>query len=382
MTRAEVPKTDEQAGQRRRFPRRLWRHILCEFLLPLFSCLAAFSTLFLLFTIFDDFEDMSKAQVPLRIMVTYFLARIPQDLVNVIPVSVLMATSYMTVILGKNNELTAMRASGLSLPVCAMPVWFVSLLLCLLSLGIAEQWAPKCRDVCEEIQRVWVDGKKPQHQQDLQVVYASPATSRDWFFRSFHRQGGMSGVVVRQYDGTGRTSWVLEAQEADWQNGEWIFRQGSVDTYLYGQDSAHPEVSRETFAERRENWAETPEDVYEDSQVSGSLNVASLLRNLRATGDASPKKTNYLKVMIWNRLTFPLASLVGACFGFALSLVSGRSGVMQGFASAVGLLVLFYIVGQLMAVLGKNGNLGPFLAGGASNLLFTLAGILLVWKRR
>jgi len=371
-----------QGQQRRRAPRRLWGHILREFLLPLFSCLAAFSTLFLLFSILDDFEDMSKVQVPVRIMVTYFLAKIPQDMVNVIPVSVLMATSYMTVTLGKNNELTAMRASGLSLPMCAMPVWLVSILLCLVSLGIAEKWAPKCRDVCEEIQRVWVDGKKPQHKLELPVVYASPATARDWFFRSFRRQDTMRNVVVRQYDSTGRTCWVLDCQEADWQNGVWTFRQGSIATYDYGQDASHPVISRDDFAERRENWLETPEDIYEDTQVSGTLNVSSMLRTLRATGDASPKKANYLKVMIWNRLTFPLASLVGACFGFALSLVSGRSGVMQGFASAIGLLVLFYIIGELTAVLGKNGTLGPFLGGGASNILFTLGGFWLVWKRR
>ena len=65
-----------------------------------------------------------------------------------------------------------------------------------------------------------------------------------------------------------------------------------------------------------------------------------------------------------------------------MTITGQRSEAMRGFAGAVGLLVLYYIVGQVLFVAGKNGWLPPFVAGALPNLLFTTAGAFLVWRRQ
>ena len=56
--------------------------------------------------------------------------------------------------------------------------------------------------------------------------------------------------------------------------------------------------------------------------------------------------------------------------------------MVRGFAAAVAMLVLFYLIGQFTMVMGKNGWLPPFLAGAGTNLAFTAAGIVAMWKKQ
>ena len=61
--------------------------------------------------------------IPWSVILTYLLAKQPQNLTYVIPFASLLAASFMTMMLGKNSELTAMRAAGMSLFTCCLPVW-------------------------------------------------------------------------------------------------------------------------------------------------------------------------------------------------------------------------------------------------------------------
>ena len=89
-----------------------------------------------------------------------------------------------------------------------------------------------------------------------------------------------------------------------------------------------------------------------------------------------------LRTILWYNLTFPLASLVAAMFGFSMTIANQRSGIMRGFACAVGMLVLFYIVGQVFFVIGKNGWLPPFVAGALPALAFMAGGVANVWRKQ
>ena len=66
------------------------------------------------------------------------------------------------------------------------------------------------------------------------------------------------------------------------------------------------------------------------------------------------KTKRLLMVLFWNRATFPLASLVGALFGVAFTIVPGRTGMVRGFAAAVAMLVLFYLISHFTLVLAKT----------------------------
>ncbi len=377
MTTENIPPT---TFRRRSFPTRLCGHIFREFFFPLLCALLAFSLLFLLNDVFDDLPDFTDTQIPFRIVAWYFLCKLPLNLLNVVPMSSLLATSFMTVLLRKNNELCAIRSAGLSLAVCASYVWLTALLLCVAVWVVGEKVGPQCQLELEKIQNQWLE-RKPESKQ-RQLMFQNYAEKRNWFFQDFQAQGHCTAVLLRQFQPNGRTAWVLTANKAEWKDGQWVFLDGEVYAYTYAADGIPERQLPDKFSRKSIALVETPAAISEQSKELEMLTMREILSILKSGSLSSGKNRNQLKMLLWHRLTFPLASLIGALFGFALSLVEGRAGVMRGFASAVGLLVLFYVVGQFTLVLGKNNYLSPFLAGALPALLFLLVGIVLVYKRQ
>ena len=236
------------------------------------------------------------------------------------------------------------------------------------------------------MQNQWLEDK-PVNQQ-RQLLFHNYAGRRSWFFQDFQPLGRSAAVVLRQYHPDGRTAWVLTAEQAVWQQGQdgadgiWEFQHGQVYNYEYSGQGIPKRELTESFASWKKTLPETPSDIGEQSKNLEMLTMGEI-RSILASGSLnSEKNRNLLSVLFWHRLSFPLASLIGALFGFALTMAEGRAGVMRGFASAVGLLVLFYVVGQFTLVLGKNGYLPPFVAGALPELLFLGAGIFMVYKRQ
>ena len=365
---------------RRSFPFCLSRHIFREFIFPLGCSLVAFSLLFLLNDVFDDVSDFGGKAVPSKVIFLYFLCKLPLNLVHVIPISVLLATSFMTVMLGKNNELYAMRSAGLSLAVCALPVWLTAFLCSMVTLGISENVGPLCQRTVSEIQQQWL--KKRSEKQPAPTVFQYPAEGRTWFFSNFNPEGKSQGVVVRQSNPDGSANWALSSQEAEFIEDHWIFHAGEVFHFTQDADQKPKRALPEKFVRREEFFIERPVQIHEQNKPLESLNIRDIRAILHSGLLHNLRTENCLRAMFWHRLTFPLASLIGAMFGFALSLSSARSGYVKGFATAIGLRVLFFILSQFFLVLGKNGWAPPFIAGALLPLAFFLAGTILVFQRQ
>ncbi len=75
----------------------------------------------------------------------FILAQIPSILPMCIPISCLIASILLFQRMSRNQEITALRSSGLSLTSIAFPILCLSLFISLLDLYIASDAAPLCR---------------------------------------------------------------------------------------------------------------------------------------------------------------------------------------------------------------------------------------------
>ncbi|MFA6814777.1 MAG: LptF/LptG family permease [Lentisphaeria bacterium] len=365
-------------SKKRKLPYKLWKYISKEFTLPLFCAIIAFSMLFLLNSVFDDLSDFNNTKIPFSLLARYFLAKIPSSLANIVPISILLATSFMTINLGKNNELSAMRSGGLSLAVCAMPVWFFTAILAVTVFFINEKVAANCTQFTQQVRAKWHNKQTKQQQ----LFFYNPKGQRDWFFDSFSKTEASRNVIIRQYNDIGRTTKVLTAQTALFKKGEWFFSNGTLSQYQYDQSNLPSITDLTSFSQKQITFPETPDSIQLQHKSWELLNIREIFQILSNNLISAKKMKNHLKVLLWNRLSFPLTNFIGALLGFSLCIATGRSEIMKGFASAVFLLVLCYASGQFFLVLGKNGWLSPFLAGAASNLFFTGIALFFVWKHQ
>ena len=84
----------DPAPVRRRLSRRLFTYVLGQYLLPLICCVLAFALLFVILDLFDVLQDMVGAKAPLADVLAYFLLRQPENLVYILPMSVLLAAGW------------------------------------------------------------------------------------------------------------------------------------------------------------------------------------------------------------------------------------------------------------------------------------------------
>ena len=318
--------------------------------------------------------------IPWSVILTYLLAKQPQNLTYVIPFASLLAASFMTMMLGKNSELTAMRAAGMSLFTCCLPVWVIAALSCAVVLGINESWGPACLKKADAIETAYLKHGKVKNRS----AFGFELEHRDWLIDSLSMDGESTGVIVRQYRPDGTMEYLLSAQSAEYDDG-WLFKKGFVKHY--GADGAPLRQSPDFFEELKKGYTESPADIHSHSIERDRMTIAELRNVLRSGLVTSRRELNLLKTLLFHRCLFPLAALIAALFGVSLTISTDRMGAMNGFATAVGSLLLFYLLTEVGVLCVKNGWLAPLggfspiLGGILPTIAFLMLAVRTMWKR-
>src|SRR4029434_8425023 len=111
------------------FPRLLDLYLLRRFLAYFALMILAFVLLFHVFTFFELLDDIAKHGVPFLTVVRYFWYLTPYLLYQLAPLAALVAVLVTLSVMTKNNEITACKASGISLYRLALPLLLAGLTL-------------------------------------------------------------------------------------------------------------------------------------------------------------------------------------------------------------------------------------------------------------
>ena len=90
------------------------RYLIREFLIPLCYCLAAFMLIYVIYDLSAHLDNYIEDRVPMRFLFHYYMIQMPLVMVQVIPLSILLAIVYCVGALSRHNEITAMRATGIT----------------------------------------------------------------------------------------------------------------------------------------------------------------------------------------------------------------------------------------------------------------------------
>ncbi len=112
-----------------------------------------------------------------------------------------------------------------------------------------------------------------------------------------------------------------------------------------------------------------------------ALPLSELWRKATLRGAASKQtsdQTRSYTIELESRFSYPFACLVLMLVGVPLGLSSRRGGKSTGFVLTILLVFLYYVLSLVGTAFAKSGKLSPILGVWGANILFTLAGILLL----
>ena len=374
--------------------RLLDRYLLRELLVPFGYCLGGFLIFWISSDVLVSLEDFQRHRLGGRDILEYYLVKAPGDVVFVLPIALLLALLYTLTNLARHQELTAMRAAGISLPRLALPFLIVGFLLSVASFAANEFWVPESMERAEHIFRR--HNANPAEAGSRQWVrklgFINLRDQRQWLIEAYNT---VSGDMIRPH-----VAWPLPegrrceltAAAAARVDGVWIFTNAQQFTYsaVAGEYPAKEEFA--TVA--RPDFTETPEEIQSEIKI-GRINPVNLksvrkaelsLREILNYQRLHPETTGRLALMLatkgHGRMAAPWTCLVVVLIALPFGAMAGRRNVVVGVASSLVICFAFFVLRELTLALGTGGYVTPWLAAWAPNLSFAGLGLWLTWRAR
>ena len=362
-------------------------YIMRAFLVPFFILLFAFTLLFIIMDMYNDVSDFLDNKASVSVSVEYFLLKIPGNIRFILPITVLLACMYALANLGRNRELTAIRASGISLSRCGMPIFAVGFCVMLVNFYFNEQLVPETTRRAEIVRKT-VNNEKYVEQSNAQLQFHSGDRLRSWYFGQFDDDGYQEKVKLKIFaknpDNPKHRTLLrtIEAEKTRYvPDVGWEFYKPEIHEYsedgLPG-DAITPDADPLVFSE--EEVPDKPSVIIKSVIEPDSLSSLEIVTILRENPNMAANLRRIYATLLFNRLAFPWACFLCAFFAFPLATKNERSGIFTAIATAVGIAVLYQVLNEIFMVAGKNGYLPPFLAGLTPTVIFGAYGIYLLKK--
>lgn len=326
----------------------------------------------LLFTMADLIINKG---VPLWAVVKLLIYKLPSIMVLTFPVSTLFATAMALGRLGKDNEIVALRTSGVNLFRIAAPILVMGALVSLASYVTNERIVPHANHVATNlIRQIIYKRPLPDVQEN---VFFKDAHNRYYYARRVDmKHKTMENIMVYEvtYE---RFPRVILAERAGFQGRVWELEQGIIHKY----DEKGYLNYEAAFARMKLNVSEDllTFSSHKDSQ---EMNTRELQEKI-AVLDKGGFRTSALRTELLMKYSIPLTCLVFALIGIPFSLPSPRSGRTWGMVVTIVFMFTFYVFASVFRSLGKGGILPPALAAFTPQVSFALIGAgLLAWQGR
>jgi len=355
-----------------RFPLILDDYVLRQFLEYLGLVLATFVVLTLVFTFFELLGDIIRNRIALITVGEYLMNVIPSMVYLMTPLSVLIAVLVTFGLLQKSNELTAMKATGISLYRLIVPVLTLAAMLSV-TLFLFDQLYLPHTNKRQDALRNEIKGKPPQTYLNPQHKWIFGAHHEIFYYEFFDSERNQfANLSVFDLDPkafalTARTF----ATRVFWNDSlaKWVFERGWTRALEPTLVKDYRTFDVTTFA----NVDEPPTYFKKEVKQYSEMNFDELKAYIRELEQGGFDVVR-LKVQLYKKLSFPLITLVMSILAIPFALSAGRAGALRGVATAIGIAVVYWITSGLFEAMGNVNQLPAALAAWSPDVIFVLAG--------
>jgi lipopolysaccharide export system permease protein len=360
------------------------RYLLRHFSRPWFYIMAGFCIIAILMDLFSNFVDFMEGGTPIRQILLYYAALLPTYLPYMLPISLLLALLYALWQLGKNSELIAMRASGLSLTQLMTPYVLTGLAASFLLLGINELFNPWATHWTRQFKNMQGSRHQAQTYMAVNLAYKNVPGRRLWRINSFDSRPSASyelrGINLTQQRPDGSDEFRMDAARGRWVDGHWWFE--NVETRYFDANNDPTGPTESSPALEMTMLAETPKDFINEIKDSSERSAVEILNFIETHKGISRDTRNRLMVDFHYRLAAPWLCFIVILLGVPFGIHSGRRGMGIGLLFALLVFFSYYILMGLGLAYGKRQLLSPVLAGWLPDVVFLAVGIVLLRRIR
>jgi len=354
-----------------RFPALFDRYIVRRLLPPILLVIFSTALLYVVADLSGNVEDMARNRVPAGVILAYYANLVPQVFLDVTPFALMIAVLILLTLLERQQEMTALKAAGISLFRLTIPVLLIAAVAAAGLWILGEAVVPNAN---REAQRL-LDRIKGR-----ETTRTYRASDRQWLLSrdgeslyNFLRYDDPSDTLIRftmfRIDEDMELNFYLFSRRVRFLDGAWIadsgwFRQIFPD----GTD----EFKRITAPMKLE-IAEEPGYFGQEYRRPSEMSVGELASYIRELIDSGYRPSKL--IVRWHqKFAYPLSAFVMVLLALPFGLNRGgrRVTTMQGVAVALTLGIFYFMLTALFGRLGEVEVLPPVIGAWAPVVLAML----------
>ena len=360
------------------FPMILDDYVLRDFIFNFALIIGTLVVLSLIFTAFELIGDILRNHVSLWTVGEYLLNVTPYFLYNVAQYGVLLAVLITLGLMQRSNEVTALKATGVSIYRVIVPV-LVATVLISGALFLSDEFYLPHTNKRQDALLNTIKGKPAQTYLNPYRKWIFGQHSTIYYYQVFDSDRNQFGnLSVFQFNPANfQLVNRIYTDRANWNDRlrRWICAQGWQIAFKSSAIQNYRTFDVATF----DTVSEPPNYFKKEVKQSLEMNYEQLRRyihDLQQSGFEVVK----LRVQLQKKIAFPVITFVMGVLAIPFALSAGKRGATAGVATAIGIAVVYTVVSGLFEAMGNISQLPPVLAAWSPDVIFALVGGYLILK--
>jgi len=376
IRREAAPAKPRTPGER--FFQILDLYIIRSWIFYFVALLVAFTGIYMIFDFFQLLGDIVRNHAPASLVFNYYRYLGPYVIYLMLPLSILVATLVSFGLLTKTNQITAIKATGISLYRIAVPVMLAAVLVSAGMFIMDDSFLPQSNQRQDAL-RNQIKGKPAQTYLRPDRQWILGQESRIFNYRFFDADRDVfASLSVFEFDPQSfKLTKRIFASRALWQANlnSWVLEKGWV-RYLDGNRvTLYAPFSVATFDE----LTEQPPYFKKEVKPSAQMNAFELRRYINELSHSGFDVVR-LSVQFYRKFSFPLMAFVVSLIAIPFSFSTGSRGALSGIALSIGIAIVYLSTAGLFEAMGNLSQLPPVVAAWSPDVLFGLGGAYMLLR--
>ncbi len=319
-------------------------------------------------------KQISTYGVPFKVALMIIILHLPTVFVMTIPMGVLLATVMTLNSLSLLSEITVMRACGIGLNRIAKPIFIFAIVMSLVSFSINEFVVPVMTKQATNL-ALWAFGQKniPEGKNNFTFKELKDrGTLKRLFYVGQCKNKTLFNITLLDNSKEG-TIQILQAREGKTSPEGWKFDKGII--YTISDDGKILDTAMFEQSDAMFGMDLTKEM---NKNVANEHNFIQLLRYL-SKPNISDKQS--LMISLYDKIALPLMTIALVLIGVPLAITPPRVRYNRGFLFSILIIFVYYLVRAFSISLGEAGTLIPVMAAFLPNIILSVAGIFIYYKK-
>jgi lipopolysaccharide export system permease protein len=349
------------------------RYLIAECATPFAFGVVAFAVFLLINQFFLAAEFVINKHVPFVLVAQYLVLQIPSFVYMIFPFATMFGVLQGFGRLAGENELTAMRTSGIALERIARPIFALGILLTVAAFLVNDYVAPASQHKSQVVfRKIAYNASQPIVEPD-QFVRTEDG-QHTIFVGSMDPQSGVMHDVAIYSTGTGNFPDTLTAATGRQISGKLVLYDG-----VHTTNGPNGLVVKQAHFSRLEFPLADASLLFEGPRGPFEMSSSELSHEIKAL-KGSGEDTSQMEMVLHMKYAMPLACLVSILIALPLAVRFGKRGREVGAMLALIVLLIYWLAITAFNTLGKNGAMPPLVAAWLPNIFMGGIGAALLWK--